>query len=245
MAEIKHNKNGIPIADIIPLKGIKRQIAENMLKSHFSTAPASILSEFDVTDLVLFRNDLAGHPEKTEGLKISYTHLIIKAISQALRENLILNSTLAENEIQVLEDINIGMAVALQDGNLIVPVIHEVDKKNIIEITRIAMDLATRAQIGKLTLADVQKGTFTLSNIGAIPTTRFGSMLINQQQCAVVGTGAIREAPAVKDGQIVIRWLMTAFINYDHRIVSGIPVANFMHNFGQILAEPFRLELGI
>lgn len=241
MAEIKYSPNGIPIAEIIPLKGMKKQIADNMLKSHFTAAPASILSEFEVTELVHYRKELANHPEKTRGMKISYTHLIIKAIALALKDNIVLNSTLVENEIQVLEDINIGMAVALQNGNLIVPVIHNADRKNLIDIAQTATDLAERAQIGKLTLTDVQKGTFTLSNVGGIPSTRYGSSLINQPQCAVLGTGAIREAPVIKDGHIAVGWLMTAFINYDHRIVNGDPVGNFMHTFGRFLTEPSRL----
>jgi pyruvate dehydrogenase E2 component (dihydrolipoamide acetyltransferase) len=243
--ERKVDKRGVPIAQVTPLKGMRKKISEHMLQGHLSSAPVTTLMELDVTDLVALRKELNNHPEKTEGLKISYTHLMIKAISRALRKNPILNSAMVENEIQVFEDINIGVAVALPDGNLIVPVVHQADKKNILEVARRATDLQERAISGKLVVADVQKGTFTLTNTGVMPEARWGTPLLNQSQCAILGTGAIRQIPAVRDGQIVIRWVISTSLTYDHRIVNGIPVAYFMETLSQILGDPSKSELGI
>jgi pyruvate dehydrogenase E2 component (dihydrolipoamide acetyltransferase) len=243
--ERKSDKRGVSIAQIIPLKGMRKKISEHMIQSHLGTARVTVLHEIDVTELIALREELKRHPEKTKGLRISYTHLFIKAIAQALRKHLVLNSTLVENEIYVLEEINIGMAVALPDENLIVQVIHQADKKNILEIAKKALDLQERAKNGKLVVADVQKGTFTLTNVGVMPEARWGTPIINQSQCAILGTGAIREIPAVRDGQIVIRWVITTSLTYDHRIVNGIPVHSFMQTLIQSLRDPSQLELGI
>jgi pyruvate dehydrogenase E2 component (dihydrolipoamide acetyltransferase) len=183
--------------------------------------------------------------QKSEGVKISYTHLFIKAIAQALRSHPIMNSTLAENEIQLLDQINIGMAVALPNGNLIVPVIHDADKKSLLEIARKAIDVQERAKIGKLILDDVRKGTFTLTNVGMLPESRWTTPIINQPQCAILGTGAIRQTPVVRNGQIVIGWVASMSLTFDHRIVSGLPASLFLQTFASLLKEPGLIELGI
>ena len=241
--EEKRTHQGIAIAQAIPLKGIRKKIAEHMIQSHLNSARVTSLHEIDVTELVSFRNELLKNPERTEGLKISYTHLLIKTISQALRKHPILNSALGDNEVLILEDINIGVAMALPDGNLIVPVIHQADRKDLLEIVRRTKDLEERAQKGKLTVADMQKGTFTLSNVGMLPEARWFTPIINQAQCALLGTGAIRQAPVVRDGQIVIRWVMTTSLSYDHRILNnGIYIEYFIQTLVQLLQNPAAVE---
>jgi pyruvate/2-oxoglutarate dehydrogenase complex dihydrolipoamide acyltransferase (E2) component len=242
----KADYHGIAIAQVIPLKAVRKKIAEHMLQSHLTAARVTSLHEIDVTELVAKRNELLQHPESLEGVRISYTHLLLKAISQALRKHLIFNATLVENEILIFEDINIGMALTMPDGNLIVPVIHQVDRKNILEIARRAIDLEDRAKTGKLTVADMQKGTFTLSNVGMLPEARWFTPIINQGQSALLGTGAIRQAPVVRNGQIVIRWVITTSLTYDHRIVNnGIFVEYFIQTLVQLLEDPSKIELWI
>ena len=237
---------GISVAQSIPLKGIRKKIAEHMIQSHLSSARVTSLHEIDVTELVSLRNELLQSPERTGGLKISYTHLLIKAVSQALRKHLMLNSTLAENEILLFDDINIGTAMALPDGNLIVPVIHRTDQKSILEIAQRTRELEEKAQKGKLLVADVQKGTFTLTNVGMLPESRWFTPIINHAQCAIFGTGAIRQIPAVREGQIVIRWVITTSITYDHRILNnGIYIEYFIQTLAQLLQNPSQLELGL
>jgi pyruvate dehydrogenase E2 component (dihydrolipoamide acetyltransferase) len=241
----KLGPHGIPILEAIPLKAMRKMVADHMIQSHLTSARVTVLEEVDVTEFVASRNELIKDPVKTGGIQISYTHLFIKAIAQALRKHMILNSTIVDNEIQVLEEINIGMALALPDGNLIVPVIHQADKKNILEIARRAKDLQEKAKIGKLTLDDVRKGTFTLTNIGMLPGSRWTTPIINQPQCAILGTGAVREAPVVRDGQIAIRWVVSISLTFDHRIVNGLPASLFLQTLSQLLEDPSKMELGI
>lgn len=243
--EEKKSIRGIPVAKVIPLRGIHKKVAENLVQSHLAAAGVTTFKEMDVTEIVRLKGQLAVRSDLPGGLKISYTHMMIKAIAHALREHLVLNSTLIGDEVHVFEDINIGMAVALPDGNLIVPVIHQADQKNILEIAQRALDLQERAKIRKLTLPDVQKGTFTLTNLGMVPEARWGTPLINQEQCAILETGAIRQIPVVKGGQVVIRWIITISMTYDHRIVNGVPVAHFMVTLAQILNDPAKLDWGI
>lgn len=243
--EKKVAPHGVPIAEVIPLAAMRKMIADHMIKSHLTSARVTVLEEMDVTEFVALRNELIRDPEKTGLTKISYTHLFIKAIAQALRRHMMLNSTLMDNEIQVLEDINIGMAVSLPDGNLIVPVIHHADKKNIVEIAQRAIDLQEKAKIGKLILDDVRKGTFTLTNVGMLPESRWTTPIINQPQCAILGTGAIRQAPVVRDDQIVIRWVVSMSLTFDHRIVNGLPASLFLQTLSQFLENPSTIELGI
>jgi pyruvate dehydrogenase E2 component (dihydrolipoamide acetyltransferase) len=237
---------GIPVAQVIPLKATRKLIADHMIQSHLTSARVTSLHEIDVTELVAKREELLKSPEKTGGLKISYTHLLTKAVAQTLRKHPILNSALVEKEILIFEDINIGVAMSLPDGNLIVPVIHQADQKNILEIAHRTRELEERAERGKLMVADVQKGTFTLSNVGMLPESRWFTPIINQAQCAIFGTGAIRQIPAVREGQIVIRWVITTSMTYDHRILNnGIYIEYFIQTLAWLLQNPSQLELGL
>jgi len=107
------------------------------------------------------------------------------------------------------------------------------------------MDLQERAKISKLILDDVRKGTFTLTNVGMLAESRWTTPIINQPQCAILGTGAIRQAPVVRDGQIVIRWVVSMSLTFDHRIVNGLPASLFLQTLSQFLENPSTIELGI
>lgn len=241
----KVGPHGLPIVEVIALTAMRKMIADHMINSHLASARVTVLEEMDVTEFVALRNNLIRDPKKTDGIKISYTHLFIKAIAQSLRKHMMLNSTLVDNEIHILGDINVGMAVALPDGNLIVPVIHHADKKNIVEIAKRAIDIQKRAKIGKLILDDVQKGTFTLTNIGMLPESRWTTPIINYPQCAILGTGAIRQAPMVLGSEIVIRWVVSMSLTFDHRIVNGLPASLFLQTLSHFLQEPSTIELGL
>jgi pyruvate dehydrogenase E2 component (dihydrolipoamide acetyltransferase) len=157
-------------------------------------------------------------------------HVTLKALAQALQQHRFLNATLAANEIQLLEEINIGVAVALSDGNLVVPVIRAADQKSEARL------LADQARNGKLRLSDVRGATFTLTNVGTIADSRWQTPLVPTSQCAILATGAIREAPVVRNGAIVVGRVMSASLTFDHRIVSGVPAALFLKTFGALLA---------
>jgi pyruvate dehydrogenase E2 component (dihydrolipoamide acetyltransferase) len=243
--ETRISDQGVPIIETIPMVGMKKMIADHMTDSHLTSPPVTILEEIGVEGLVKLKNKLSQDPNRTDNVKISYTHLLIKAVSQALGQNRMLNSTLANKEVQILGDINIGMATALPDGNLIVPVIHQADKINIVEIARKAADLMSKAKRGQLTIKDVRGGTFTLTNIGIIPESRWHTPIINQPQCAILGTGAVRQTPAISKDQIIIHWVLSVSLTFDHRIISGVPAALFIKTLSEILADPCKLQLGL
>jgi pyruvate dehydrogenase E2 component (dihydrolipoamide acetyltransferase) len=112
------------------------------------------------------------------------------------------------------------------------------------EVAQRAADLQERAKIGKLALDDVRKGTFTLTNIGMLPESRWTTPIINQPQCAILGTGAIRQAPVVRDGQLAVGWVVSMSLTFDHRIVNGLPASLFLHTLSELLRNPDQLELG-
>lgn len=243
--EIKRKHQGIAVTQVVPMTGVRKKIAEHMTQSRLTSPQVTVFHELDVTEFVSLRSMLNQNSGKTGGVKISYTHLLVKALSQALKKHPMVNSTLVENEILLLEDINIGMALAMPDGTLIVPVIHQADRKSILEIARRAIELEQKGKTGKLTVSDMQKGTFTLSNVGMFPESQWFTPIINQGQCAILGTGAIRQIPGVREGQIVIRSVISTSITYDHRIIYGASILAFMQDFAQLLKNPFQIELGL
>jgi pyruvate dehydrogenase E2 component (dihydrolipoamide acetyltransferase) len=241
----KMGPHGVRITEVIPITGMRKMMADHMINSHLSCARVTILEEMNVSELINLRKKLVEDPRKTGGMRISYTHLFIKAIAQALLQHRTINSTIVDKEIQILEEINIGMAVSLPDGNLIVPVIHDADKKNIVEIAKRANDVTERAKNSKLVIDDVKRGTFTLTNIGMLPESRWTTPIINQGQCGILGTGAIRKAPVVRDDQIVIGLVLSVSFTFDHRIVNGLPASLFIQTLSELFADPSRLDLGI
>ena len=242
-ATVGRTHKGVPVAQVIPLKAARKQIAEHMIHSHLTSARVTSLHEIDSTELVAHREELVRNAGRFGGVRISYTHLLVQAVARALRQHQLLNSTLADNEILILDDINIGVAMPLPDGNLIVPVIHRADQGSLPEIVQRARDLEERAGRGKLTVADVQGGTFTLSNVGMLPEARWFTPIINQEQCAILGTGAIRQVPVVRDGAIAVRSVITTSLTYDHRIVNnGMYIEYFIQTLVRLLQNPAELE---
>lgn len=245
MEEKKIAPHGVAVADVVPITGMHKMMADHMLNSHLNSARVTILEELSVEGMVKLKSELVKSPELMDGVKISYTHLFVKAIAQALGQHPKLNSIIVENEIHVLDEINIGIAVALPDGNLIVPVIHDADKKNIVEIARRAADVQERAKTAKLVLDDVKRGTFTLTNIGMLAESRWTTPIINQSQCGILGTGAIRKTPVVRNDQIVIGKVISVSFTFDHRIVNGLPASLFIQTLSELFGDPSQLDLGI
>jgi pyruvate dehydrogenase E2 component (dihydrolipoamide acetyltransferase) len=233
---------GVKIRETIPLVAMKRMIADHMMVSHQQIPSVTILADFDVGSCLGFKSRL---PEADpDGAKITLTHLVIRALALALRRFPLLNATLADGEIQVLDDINIGMAVALPDGNLIVPVIRNADTLSVSRIATMAAHLAAKAAAGKLGLGDVRGGTFTLSNAGGVSGSLWQTPIINHPQCAILSLSRARQAPVVRDGQLAVGWLMGASLSFDHRIVSGLPASEFIEFLAACLSAPDGLDSG-
>ena len=232
---------GKRVKTTMPLKGMRSAIAEHMHRSLSVAAQLTAMGEIDMTELIKRRNALVEQ-EEAIGARITYTDIFVLAIAKALKENPIVNSSLIENEIKIWEDINIGVAVALEEGGeggLIVPVVRNADQKSLLEINREVRALVEKARVGKLMPDDVSGGTFTLTNLGAFGGGwGFGTPIINQPQSAILGTGAITDRPVVRQGQIVIRPIMSYSFTFDHRVVDGAPAGKFMAQVTQLLENP-------
>jgi len=236
-AEVYQGKR---VKSTIPLTGMRKTIAEHMHGSLQVSAQLTVMGEIDMTEMVKLRGNLAGQAE-TLGAKITYTDLMVLATAKVLRSYPIVNSSIIDNEIKLWEDINIGVAVALEDG-LIVPVIKNADQKSLVEISQEVRTRAKKARDRTLVPEEVEGGTLTLSNLGALGGGyRFETVIINQPESAILGTGGITDRVVAKDGQVVIKPIMTYYFTYDHRIISGAVAARFMSSLIQLLENPSLL----
>jgi len=233
-----------PVVEVIPLKGWRKVLAERMLSSHLTYAEVTQMREVDATELVNLRQSLLSYLEEKYGFRLSYTHLLIKAAAQALRQHPIVNSSLVDEEIRILSDINIAMAVALDNGGLLAPVIRQVDRKSIVEVAREAIKLTEQIRTRRFNLDVLQGGTFTVTNAGMYGTD-FVTPLINAPQSAALGIGRLVPKPVVRDNQIIIRTMMGLSLTYDHRVLTGATAAQFFQTLENIIENPKQIDLRI
>ena len=176
--------------------------------------------------LVAMRDKLNAGRAAGEGY--SFTHLLVKLLAQALREHPQMNCALIDGALHLYESVNLGVALALPDGNLVVPVVKDAARKTLQEVARELRQLEARAAAGKLALADVSGGTFTLTNAGMVPGARWTTPIVVIPQCAILGIGAMRRAPVVRNERIEAAWLMPTSLTFDHRAVNGVPASRFV-----------------
>jgi pyruvate dehydrogenase E2 component (dihydrolipoamide acetyltransferase) len=226
----------LPAERLIPLKGIRKIIAKRMTES-FQNIPHFYLSlEVDMSAVQELRERLKEEVEKRTKGKLTLTDILVKVSASALKENPIMNSRIEGDQIHLLEEINIGVAIALEDG-LIVPVVHRADQKSLTEITSIIRDLTQRAREGKLSLEDVAGGTFTLSNMGMLGIDKFNP-IINPPECSILGVGRTVEKPVVQGGEIKIKPMAWFNLSSDHRIVDGANAALFLNHIKKLIENP-------
>jgi len=226
----------------IPLKGMREAIAEHMHRSLSVSAQLTAMGEIDMTELIKLRQNFLAK-ENIIGTRITYNDIFVFIVAKVLKEKPIVNASIIENEIKVWDDINIGVAVAIEDG-LIVPVIRNADRKSIAEISKFSKDLVEKARTGKLMPDDVSEGTFTITNLGAAGAGwRFETSIINQPESAILGIGGITDRAVVRDGQIVIRPIMTYSFTYDHRVIDGTLAVQFMSRAIELMENPTLLLL--
>jgi len=220
--------------DVIEMDRMRKLIADHMIRSKSTSAHVTSFAEADVTNMVTWRDANKVNFEKREGEKITFTPLFIEAIVKCLKKYPLLNSSVVGNEIHVKRDINIGMATALPNGNLIVPVIQQADQFNIIGLTKQVNRLAKSARSGQLQPNDTQNGTFTFTNIGTFGSI-MGTPIINQPQVAILAIGAIKKKPVVietdQGDSVGIRQMMFISMSYDHRIIDGALGSMFLNEF--------------
>jgi len=209
---------------IIEMNRMRRIIADHMVMSKQTSPHVTSFIEVDMTNIALWREKIKFQFEKRENEKITYTPIIFEATAKALKEFPGVNASVDRNSIIYRKNINIGMATALPDGNLIVPVIKNADQKNLLGLTKTINYLANRARNNKLKPDDIQGGTFTITNLGSFGSIT-GTPVINQPQVAILAIGSIQKKPVVIEtpsgDTIGIRHMMILALSYDHRVVDG------------------------
>jgi len=230
------------IRSTVKLEGIRKVIAQRMSLSK-STIPHIVLNaKADATNLIQLREQLKEGVLKKHEVKITYTDLILKATALALRDNIEVNSSLQGDDYIIYEDVNVGMAVSVEEG-LIVPTIFSCDNLEIIDIARKRIDLIEKARSSKLTLEEIQGGTFTVTNLGMFGIRNF-SAIINPPQAAILAVGEIYEEPAViNGGKIGVRSFMDLSVSGDHRIIDGAVGARFLQNIVELIENPAMLVI--
>lgn len=224
--------------EIIEMDRMRKLIAKHMVDSKATSAHVTSFAECDVTSLVLWREKVKKEFEKREGEKITYTPLFIEAIVKSLKKYPMLSSSVDGDRIIIKKDLNIGMATALPNGNLIVPVIKNADQLNLTGLTKQVNGLANAARTNKLKPDDTTGGTFTLTNVGTFGSI-MGTPIISQPQVAIMAVGAIKKRPMVietpQGDSIAIRHMMYISLSYDHRIIDGALGSTFLNSVSKEL----------
>lgn len=208
-----------PQHEIIQMSNVLQKMAEHMVKSVHTSPHVAAIHEVDMTNVVTHRAMHAGEFEAKEGFKLTYTPYIVQAVVNAIKKYPLVNATIEGDKVIKKNYINLGMAVA-SDNGLIVPVIKNAEEKNFVGLARSVNDLAKRTRNKKLMPDDIQGGTFTISNFGVFGTV-IGTPIINQPQVAILGTGAIKKRVAVVNDMIAIRSMAFFTLSFDHRLVDG------------------------
>lgn len=230
--------------EIIEMDRMRKLIADHMVRSKHTSPHVTSFTEADVTNVVMWRDKVKKDFEKREGTKLTFTPLFIEAIVKCIKKFPLINCSLDGDKIIIKKDINIGMATALQSGNLIVPVIRNADQLNLVGLTKQVNILADNARNGKLKADDTMGGTFTVTNVGTFGSL-MGTPIINQPQVAILAVGAIKKRPVVIEtpagDSIAIRHMMYLSMSYDHRIVDGSLGATFLSAVAKEL-ENFKAD---
>jgi pyruvate dehydrogenase E2 component (dihydrolipoamide acetyltransferase) len=226
-----------------PFVGLRRKIAEAMHRSKTTAAHFTYVDDINVTELVKLRKQ-AKESYKEQGINITYLPFVMKAVVEGMRQFPTMNSTLDEttNEQVIKHYYNIGIATDTDNG-LIVPVVKDVDRKNIAQLAYDLQTLAQRSREGKVSVDDLQGGTFTITSAGNIGGL-FATPVINFPEVAILGVHAIKKTPVVRGGDIVVGDVMYLSVSIDHRIVDGATGARWMNVVKECLENPTRLLLG-
>ena len=226
--------------EIIEMDRMRKLISAHMTMSKSTSAHITSFVEADMTNIVNWRNSVKEDFKNREGQNITFTPIIIEAMAKAVKDFPMVNVSVEGTSIHIHKNINIGMAAALPDGNLIVPVIKEAQNKNLVGITKSVNDLANRARAGQLKPDDIQGGTITMTNVGTFGNL-MGTPIINQPQVAILACGVIKKKPVVletAEGDVIaIRHMMFLSLSYDHRVVDGALGGQFVRRVADHLEQ--------
>jgi 2-oxoglutarate dehydrogenase E2 component (dihydrolipoamide succinyltransferase) len=224
--------------EIIPMDRVRKIIAEHMVMSKRTSPHVTSFIDADMTRLMNWRNSYKDKFLAAEGQKLTLTPIFVDAVAKALYDFPMVNVSVEGDNIIKKKNINIGMATALPDGNLIVPVIKNANEKSLTGLAKAVNDLAERARINKLKPDEITGGTFTITNFGSYNNLA-GTPIINQPQAAILGTGVVRKTPVVietPDGDVIaIRQIIILSLSYDHRVIDGAMAGKFLHKVKEIL----------
>jgi pyruvate dehydrogenase E2 component (dihydrolipoamide acetyltransferase) len=227
------------VLERIPLKGVRAVIAQRMAASVHTTARVTLVSEVDATHFVEMRERLKQQVAEEWGFAPGYNDLLAKIVANALRKFPYMNARLTEDAIELLAHVNIGIAVDTERG-LLVPVVRDVDRKSLRQFGEELRQLIERARAGRALPDDLTGGTFTITNLGTYDIDAF-TPVINLPEAAILGVGRIAPKVVVRDGQMVIRQMVTLSLAFDHRLVDGAPAARFLQYIKQLVEEPYLL----
>jgi 2-oxoglutarate dehydrogenase E2 component (dihydrolipoamide succinyltransferase) len=226
--------------EVVEMGRVRKLIADHMVMSKTVSPHVTSFVEADVTELFLWREKMKHDFKAKEGQNITFTPIFIEAVTKAIKDFPMINVSVDGDKIIKRKNINVGMAVAQSNGNLIVPVVKNADNMNLIGLTRTVNDLAVRARDNKLSPDEIQGGTYTLTNVGGFGNV-MGTPVINQPQVAIMAVGAIRKKPAVletKHGDVIaIRYMMYLSHSYDHRVVDGALGGMFVRRVADYLEQ--------
>ena len=225
-------------SELIEMDRMRKLIAEHMVTSKKNAPHVTSVVEIDVTNLVNWRNKVKNEFLKKEGYKLTFTPIFVEAVAKAIKDFPMINVSVEGNQIRIKKDANIGMAVALPSGNLIVPVVKGANHLNLMGMAESVNNLTQKARNNKLSPDDVKDGTFTITNIGTFGNI-IGTPIINQPEVAILATGVIQKKPAVietPEGDFIgIRQMMFMSMSYDHRVVDGMLGGSFLRKVGDYL----------
>jgi pyruvate dehydrogenase E2 component (dihydrolipoamide acetyltransferase) len=227
-----------PVADErIPLRGIRRKIAENMARSKRTAAHFTFVEQADVTELARVKDRIAG-AARAEGVKVTFLPFVVKAVVAALRKHPKLNATMDEErgELVLHRRHDLGIASATEAG-LVVPVIRDADRRSLLDLAREIERLAAETKAGRVRPEDLGRSTFTITSLGALGGL-FATPVLNHPEVAILGLHRIRPTPLAKDGQVVIREVMHVSVTSDHRVVDGHEAAAFAYEVIRTLEDP-------
>jgi len=231
-------ESSVPVRETIKLSGLRGTIARRMSES--ANVPTVTLSTTaDVTDLIGYQRELVAdwRPHK---IRPQYQDLVIAATARALKDAPKANAHLIGDEVRILDEINVGVAMAVSEG-LLVPVVKNADEKSLLEIAQNIRDLARKAKANKLSIDEMTSGTFSITNLNSYGIDTFNPLL-NPPEIGILGVGAIQETAVVIDGEIVVRSIANLNLSFDHRAWDGAPAAEFIQSIARLLSDPIWMR---
>ncbi len=226
------------VKEIVPIRGVRQVIFERMHQSLQESAQLTITMEVDAAEMVRFRKVL-GEGDEDQSIRISYNTILIKILARVLEEHPQMNSSVIGDEIWLWESVNLGVAMDVEKG-LVVPVVRDANKKDLLAIQKEIDELANKAKSKRLVLDDLRGGTFTLTNLGFLDVEAF-TPILNPPETGILGVGKIVEKPVVENGEIKVGQRMTLSLTFDHRIVDGANGGRFLKRVKTYMETPYLL----